>query len=312
MKKQSIATLAEALGKKKGKWEKLAESPDKIKQNTAKYKLNRIDTLFDNLFELQESMKPVSKDTPMMRKGGNLPKAMYGLPTTWEELLGEKQKGLQKSDYYFDLPSSEKELSFLQKSGEFDKNNWTGIAQGVSILGDFINKRSAINQMEEPKQAAFVPRVTLNKNMDTSAYRRQAVEALRTGYKQTKDLPSNVSASVRSNLLGSYLGAAGDINTQANNYRSQMENQEAGMNQQSSAQNAMILNDLYNRQNMFRNQRVAAKANAWSGLLGKSQMFAKDIHTENYQKNHLFPLMMKQFSKPVREFSGLEDYYSKK
>lgn len=304
MKKQSIATLAEALGKKKGKWEKLAESPDKIKQNTAKYKLNRIDTLFDNLFELQESMKPVSKDTPIMRKGGNLPKAMYGFDT-WEELLGEKQKGLQKSSYYFDLPSSGKERtkpSFLQKAGEFAKDNWTGIAQGVSILGDFINQRSAINQMEEPKQAAFVPRVTLNKNMDTSAYRRQAVEALRTGYKQTKDLPSNVSASVRGNLLGSYLGAVGDINTQANNYRSQMENQEAGMNQQSSAQNAMILNDLYNRQNMFRNQRVAAKANAWSGLLGKSMMMAQDYNKQAFQKNVMLPALTSSYSKQTLNY----------
>lgn len=307
MKKQSIATLAEALGKKKGKWEKLAESPDKIKQNTAKYKLNRIDTLFDSLFELQESMKPVSKDTPMMRKGGNLPKAMYG----WPEF------NIPEEEYIDDIPFDTSKIATrkvmrqyknpeLFKVGEFVKDNATSIAQGVGMLGDFINQMHYINKMEEPKQTAFVPRVVLNKNMDTSAYKRQAVEALRTGYKQTNDLPSNVSASVRGNLLSSYLSAAGDINTQANNYRMQMENQEAGMNQQVSAQNAMILNDLYNRQNMFRNQRVGAKSNAWSGLLGKSQMFAKDIHTENYQKTHLFPLIMKQFSKPVREFSGLE------
>lgn len=306
MSKQSIATIAEALGKKKGKWEKLAKSSDKIKQNTAKYKLDRINTLFDTLFKLQESMKPSDSK---YKYGGNLPKAMYGLPTTWEELLGEKQNGLQKSSYYSDLPSSGKERSlpsFLQKSGEFVKEKWTGIAQGASILGDFINQQAAIKQMEEPNKAAFVPRVTLNKNMDTSAYKRQAIEALRTGYKQTKDLPSNISASVRSNLLSSYLGATGDINTQANNYRSQIENQENIMNQQVYAQNAQILNDLYNRQNMFSNQQTAAKSNAYSNLFNKAQLFAKDLHMEDFQKNHLFPLMLKQFSKPVREYLGFE------
>lgn len=271
MSKQSIATIAEALGKKKGKWEKLAKSSDKIKQNTAKYKLDRINTLFDTLFKLQESMKPSDSK---YKYGGNLPKAMYGLPT------------------------------FLQKSGEFVKDNWTGIAQGASILGDFINQQAAIKQMEEPNKAAFVPRTTLNKNMDTSAYKKQAIEALRTGYKQTKDLPSNVSASVRGNLLSSYLGAAGDINTQFNNYRSQMENQENIMNQQVYAQNAQILNDLYNRQNMFSNQQIAAKSNAYSNLLNKAQLFAKDLHMEDFQKNNLFPLMLKQFSKPVREYMG--------
>lgn len=346
-KKITPALIAEILGKKKGKWEELAKSNDPIKKRTGEYKLGRIQTLLDQVFELQESFKPQESEV-IMRNGGQIDPFMYQyylinqrygsqinkdllerlesyneqipapIPENISILHGnylpnlkeynrstlQKQSNLNtpsvtksgnfdaafnvpEEQYIDDIPfdtskiATKKVMREYKNPGLYKTLNWAGkniagIAQGASILGDYISQMAYINKMEEPTKVAFAPRVTLNKNMDTSAYKRQAARALRTGYKQTDNMQSQVGAAVRGSMLGSYINNLGDINTQASNYRMQMENQEAGINQQVGAQNAMILNDLYNRQNMFRNQRYGAKQQALSGLFTKAQLMGKE------------------------------------
>jgi len=161
----------------------------------------------------------------------------------------------------------------------------TGIFQGAAMLGDFANQMSAINSMEEPSKVALAPQARLNKNMDTSAYRNDANRAFRTQNMIANNAPNqSVANAMRGNIMGQHLNSLGQVNTAANNYRSQMENQEAGLNASINMQNAGIMNDFYSAKNQFANNKRMAKANAFSGLMGNAQLMTKDYRQQAFDK----------------------------
>ena len=121
---------------------------------------------------------------------------------------------------------------------------------------------------------------------------------------------TNVSNAVRSDLLGAYFDQLGKINSAENNYRMQMENSESQQNAAISAQNAMILNELYAAQNQFANNKTMAKANALSGLLTKGQMMVKDYRDQQFDRNVRLPLMRGAFNQQSSQYTDnlISDY----
>ena len=300
--KLTIADIAEILGKKKAKYEKLANSKDRFENNTAKLKLGKIDSLMNDLFNFQEAFKPKTNNY-------GLSKAKYGWPPNYWE-IGDA------SNYMVNTPENPfpKKQFKNTKVGQAlsNPNVQAGIGQGLGMLGDYINQIGAINRTDQPDRVATVPKVRLNKNMDTSDLKRQAVRALRASQMQANQSGNtNVSNAVRSDLLGAYFDQLGKINSAENNYRMQMENSESQQNAAISAQNAMILNELYATQNQFANNKTMAKANALSGLLTKGQMMVKDYRDQQFDRNVRLPLMSAFANQQSRDYMNqyLPEYW---
>lgn len=196
-----------------------------------------------------------------------------------------------------------KRIDTIKEEFKNNPNLATGIFQGAAMIGDFANQMSAIKDMKEPNKVALAPQARLNKNMDTSAYRNDANRAFRTQNMIANNAPNqSVGNAMRGNIMGQYLNSLGQVNTAANNYRSQMENQEAGLNASINIQNAGIMNDFYSAKNQFANNKRMAKANAFSGLLGNAQLMTKDYRQQAFDKNVRYPMMSKWASAQSQAF----------
>jgi hypothetical protein len=86
----TVAQVAEKLGKDKGKYEKNLNSKDALTVKTANVMIKRIDELSNANFENQENIKRIQEEGENMqayKKGGNLPMYKKGVDIPIEQLL---------------------------------------------------------------------------------------------------------------------------------------------------------------------------------------------------------------------------------
>lgn len=283
---------------------------DLIKQFSSPTKKKESVPILENRINNTTSVTPITPVNPYNPSQDLLNESVIKYKKDADKQIKNAEKFMNKEAKKI-IPN--KQFKNTQVGGFLSNPNvQTGIGQGAAMLGDYINQISAINKMKSPNQAALAPKVKLDKNMDTSSYKREALKALRTGQKQAGMTGnSNVANAVRGDLLSRYLDAMGNINTESNNYKMQAGNQEAGINAQIAAQNAGILNDLYAAQNQFWNNRIGARQRALSGLFANSQLMAKDYRDMNFEKNVKLPLINKGFSNQTVNYAGMEELLKK-
>jgi hypothetical protein len=112
-KNPTYAEVAEALGKKKGKYEEKLKSHNPLTHNTGKAMTGRINDLIEATFQEQEMFKQQEEmKNPKYAKGGKLPKYPIGGPKPY---TGVTQYGIDPNEFN----------TFLSKTGRLNGSNRT-------------------------------------------------------------------------------------------------------------------------------------------------------------------------------------------
>lgn len=166
----------------------------------------------------------------------------------------------------------------LRDWGIWDSSELKGLgdfAKGFAPhLAGFAAKNYALGKVQKPSSPVYTPPTHLNKRLDTGADENMIRRLMRTRQMNAERNAPNAQAA-----LGEYGKSTADAMTMHNqlsqqraNYRSQMENAEAGINSQTNAQNTYMANQHLSDMNAFENNKISAKANTITNLLDKYSM----------------------------------------
>ena len=241
---KTYASIAENLGKQKGKYEKLAKSNNYRDKNTVERGVNNVQRKLDNLFEIQENSKPPVNNAPILADGGYIDPIKNRL-----EDMEEVEPTFTGKPMKTKTPSS--------SNNSFDWNKVASNAQYVVPFIDNIYNASLINKT--PEIAKYSPRVAYD-NVATAMRTKFNVDNQVNNVDNTynsfvKNVDENSSSSnvSRGNKLGAFAAALSN----KNNIYANKENAE---NQLINANNQNIQNvtnqNLNNRQNID-NQNLA-------------------------------------------------------
>lgn len=238
---KTYADIAESLGKKKGKYEKLNNSTDYRSRNTAERGSQNIQKKLDNLFEIQEASKIPVNNSPRYDEGGYIPPVKNTIDSMPEEepIYTGKSNGTNSPN-----PSSSNGSSF----------NWNNVIKGAQYAVPFIDNiynASLINktpQIPKPNTREAISSVATpmrtNYNVDNQI---NQVDNAYSAYNKNIDANTSSSSIGRSNKLAAF---ADTINSKNNIYtnKENMQNQMINANNQ-NIQNVTNQNN-YNKQNI--------------------------------------------------------------
>lgn len=235
----TVADATKLIAKKKAKYEKLLDSNNHRERNTAQRMLERLGKAEEDLFAYQESITDKS-ETPEFGLGGNIQQ--------WWDTNPEKVKDI--------------------------KTTGAGLAP---IALDWANQRRAINQMEAPPAPALVPGTVLNKNLDISAPLNESNRMRRTAELQAEEFADpQMTIALKQKAKVMDMMNKGKLLSQKANFRTQLENQEASINNYNTLMNTTALNRHKAEMTDFTNNRTAARANNNTAALVKGQQLLTD------------------------------------
>ena len=307
---KTYADVAAYLARKKGKYEKMQESPLSSHKNTAQLMLMRLKEKEDQLFNDQEMSKPIEpqqQELPKYLNGGYQPWNNFASTnpqyypdvepifdnTNWGEIL-ESQAADKRPITMQPIKPSNISIPLNTKSQQvvaspeipvtkvqpyqnwWDKNK-NSLGQFADTLGSslvgYFGQQQAINRMKSPTAPIYTPGVTLNKNMETGSMYSDVNRAERTAQLNAQRFAPNAQSAMAgiNRASGMAMGQRGKIADASTNYRNQMANRETELNWRNNMQNTMLANDYMNTVNAFDNNKVMAQANNFQQLMGNTQ-----------------------------------------
>lgn len=229
----TYAEAAEAIAKKKGKFEKNIKSPDPISNKTANTMVERMDSLIEGVFQEQEILKQVENNNTVMAFGGKIPKYFKGADLV-EQFTPEQ--AANTAAYLSNLKSANKQKTgFKRNVGEpvlLEKMDYLPIAKnsiyGAARTGYLSNKRSSGNVQDRFSRDAAITTSTM--------------EALNQAIQSQSERDLNIN-NANAQILGNY------------NAR------------KAEAENADMIDKIQGENDILVNKRAAT--NAWlQGIMG--------------------------------------------
>lgn len=203
------------------------------------------------------------------------------------------------------MPKMKNEVLPDMQKKPFDWNKGVDIAsQALPVIGslaEYFAKSNATKKMMPPPRPVVTSRVKLNKTLDIGRAFSELNKSRATGVAAANSLrDSNASAALKVAANRNVDQGVLDLLEKANNYRSQMENQELQTNVGIDQANAATINAHRYGLTDFNTARTAAKANNLTDLFTKLQLYAKDVK-EGKMDLKKYQLLLDSLSPEVRE-----------
>jgi len=239
---KTIADAMTMLGKKKAKYEKYSKGTPRDKQTVARM-IGRLNQMEDDLFAYQQTVNGgETADSSVPMAGG----------------------GIEVGGFDFG-GAGQTAMNFLPTAA-----NW-------------LQSRSAINKLKAPDAPILTPNVKLNKTLDVSS-QINASERAKLGADAFADrnfADPQTSIPIRQQNKVDDINRKGELFGAQINYRTQVGNQEAGMNAEITNQNVRSSNRFRDSLTDFRNNQIAARSNTNTQALDSLQLGMRDMKEDN-------------------------------
>lgn len=307
--KHTYAEVAEKLGRKKGKYEKLATSTNYREKNTFERGIANVENSLNTLFQHQEASKIPVNNTGKFPYGGDFDENGNIIFTPSSKTLGQrslevgainKMSDPTLSDPTF-TPSSksndERYQEYLQKNKNSNTFNYSQIANGLQTLVPFIDNAynaHLINktpQIVKPNQRVYNNAVAMP--MKTTFNVDNQLAQINSDYRgAVNNLDNNVSSAnvARANkaaMFANTLNAKNNIYANKENIETQLVNannqniqnvqNQNLLNKQNIDNQNLALLDGYNTANTMRSDNILRnKASNVANAVGDAQRLIED------------------------------------
>jgi len=260
---KTIADAMTMLGKKKAKYEKYSKGTPRDKQTVARM-IGRLNQMEDDLFAYQQTVNVgETADSSVPMAGGGI----------------KIEGGVMDPRSGFKVPEDT-----VSKVGGFDFGGAGQTAMNfLPTAANWLQSRSAINKLKAPDAPILTPNVKLNKTLDVSS-QINASERAKLGADAFADrnfADNQTSMSLRQQNKVDDINRKGELFGAQTNYRTQVGNQEAGMNAEITNQNVRSSNRFRDSLTDFRNNQIAARSNTNTQALDSLQLGMRDMKEDN-------------------------------
>lgn len=284
----TFADASARLARKKNKYEALLKSPSLSMRNAAKRMYDRVSAAEEKLFLAQESLKKESgmgSALPKFWGGGDTRLGLARRNDLLEPIQGRPgtiavDTTAAAADPYVSgtrVPYDYSEPAVNPYAGWQRQNNiGLGISAATSGISGMLGSY-AMGRMQSPAAPALLPRVWLNKTLDTGATRNDIARANMTAQRQAEGLTDRqVTTALKQKAGVNTINQLGRVAEAENNFRTEVGNREAMMNNQVGAQNVWMLNQHAQDKINFHNNKINAGLAYANDALGKAMSGYQD------------------------------------
>jgi len=288
------------IARRKAKYEKLMNSSNMADRTAAMMMHARAVNAENLLFDAQEGQKtPEPGAEGLPQHGGGIDFKKYGVNGFSGDLLKDSNMNnaneigfsgnlLKDSQHNTPLSLGPTDLSGFTPSStespgvagfaDWAKGNKMAAAGNTVLNGiDYFSKMSAIRKMQAPPKPIDAPQIALNKTLDTGAERNDISRNRISNERIADRIPGMQTSTALKQKAGvDYLNNMSRVHSKEQNYATQMGNQENYMNHSTRARNIMQFNQYADELTGFNNNRIGARQNAMSDLLGDTSMVMRD------------------------------------